>query len=137
MGFGAPVLDDLSARKVIRTIAPLTPRNYVMMEVKGNLLKDERAEQLKRFKGTEFKKIAKVIVGTPPKEWVEAVHAEILKEKQAKLDAEFEARKKEREKNKVLEERKKAIEERRKKVEEQRKKMVAAREQAAAEKKKN
>merc|ERR1712083_725670 len=99
------------------------------MEVKGNLLKDERAEQLKRFKNTEFKKIAKVIIGTPPKAWVEAVHAEILAEKQKKIDADFEARKKERE-------RKKTIEERRKKVEEQRKKMELAKKKAADEKKK-
>merc|ERR1711870_45989 len=99
-----------------------------VMEVKGNLLKEERAEQLKRFRGPEFKTIAKVIMGTPPKGWVEAVHAEILAEKQAKLDADFEAKKKEREK-------KKAIDERRKKVEEQRKKMEIAKKKAADEKK--
>merc|ERR1712217_112718 len=39
--FGAPALDSLSARSVIRTMAPLAPRDYVMMEVQGNLIKSE------------------------------------------------------------------------------------------------
>merc|ERR1712050_435651 len=61
--FGTPVVDNLSARSVISAIAPLAPRDYVVMEVKGNLIKAERAESLKRFKGPQFRRIAKVIMG--------------------------------------------------------------------------
>merc|ERR1711957_265751 len=100
---------------------------------KGNLLKADRAELLKRFKGPQFKRIAKVVMGDPPKEWIETVHAELLKEKQAKLDSMWEAQKKEKEKKKALEARKKQLEEQRKaieankkKVEEERKARVAA-----------
>lgn len=133
--FGSPALDELSARKVIQTVAPLAPRNYVMMEVKGNLLKEERAESLKRFSGPQFKRIAKVVMGDPPKDWMEAVHAEILAEKQSKLDIEYQARLKEKQRKKIAEERRKKVEEQRKKMEAAKKKVEEAKKEAAKKKK--
>merc|ERR1712194_132491 len=39
--FGVPLIDDsISTRTIISTVARLVPRNYVVMEVKGNLISD-------------------------------------------------------------------------------------------------
>eukprot|EP00435_Cladocopium_sp_Y103_P029277 s2363_g7.t1 len=42
--FGIQALDEMTPRKLLYTIAPLIPRNYVVMEVKSNLLKSERQD---------------------------------------------------------------------------------------------
>eukprot|EP00913_Durusdinium_trenchii_P019638 g18462.t1 len=40
MGMGVLALDDLCVRRVLHAVAPIQQRNYVVMEVRGNLLKD-------------------------------------------------------------------------------------------------
>merc|ERR1712087_475382 len=102
------------------------PRNYCVMEVKGNLLNAERTEWLKRFKGPEFKKVACVVMGNPPAKYSEAYHADLLKEKQGKLDEEWKKRKADRERKKQVAERQKKLQEARAKraaeIEEKKKK---------------
>merc|ERR1719401_649515 len=97
VSFGIQQLDDLSARRVIKTVAPLVPRNYIIMEVKSNLVKAERQDVLNRFSKPHFKRIAQVMMGEPPKDYQEAVRAAILKEKQDKMDEEWKAQQTERE----------------------------------------
>merc|ERR1712194_773403 len=41
-------LDDASMRRAVYMVAPMQERNYVVMEVKGNLVKAEREELVKR-----------------------------------------------------------------------------------------
>merc|ERR1712151_48707 len=133
--FGIPPLDDLSARKTLKTLAPMFPRNYCVIEVKGNLLKAERTEWLKRFKGPEFKKVACVVMGNPPAKYSEAYHADLLKEKQGKLDEEWKKRKADRERKKQVAERQKKLQEARAKraAEIEEKKKKEAEEKKAAE----
>merc|ERR1719188_2943039 len=77
--FGLPPLDDDTVNKVINAVAPALDRNYVVMEVKGNLLAEERKKVLERFPG--FKKVAQVVVGEPPEEYKQELQAQILAEK--------------------------------------------------------
>merc|ERR1711977_280047 len=76
--FGAPGIDDMNARKVIYNVAPLVPRDYLVMEVKSNLIKSDRKEMLGRFRMPHFKKVAKVMIGAPPKDFISAVHEKLL-----------------------------------------------------------
>ncbi|CAK0897601.1 unnamed protein product, partial [Prorocentrum cordatum] len=54
--FGIYGIDDMATRKVLLNVAPLVPRDYVVMEVKSNLIKSERKELLGRFRMPHFKK---------------------------------------------------------------------------------
>merc|ERR1719453_2553782 len=38
VSFGVPAVDDFGVRKVIAAVAPVVPRNYLVMEVKSNLI---------------------------------------------------------------------------------------------------
>ncbi|MCS5643246.1 MAG: hypothetical protein NZ807_08315 [Dehalococcoidia bacterium] len=65
--FGAHKLNNLDAglRRILTQIAPLQQRNYIVMDFKGNLLENARAETLKRFDVTYYKHIAMILVGEP------------------------------------------------------------------------
>lgn len=98
---GLPLLDDWSVRKILSTVAPTQPRSYVVMEVKSNLLKEERQMLLRRFKRRGFKLVAQVVMGEPPAEFKETVYKQLLEEKQLKLDEEWKLRKAEKERERV------------------------------------
>merc|ERR1712187_492524 len=148
--FGLQYIDDHSIRKSIMTVAPLVPRHYIVMEVKGNLVAADRAENLKTFSASHFKRVAQVVMGEPPNEFKEKVHEQVLKDKQLKSDAAWRRKKAEQERRKMLkqkakeqEEKKKAameeMKKRREAAEAKRKEMIAAaqkkREEAMAKKK--
>merc|ERR1712187_69352 len=46
MNFGMRDMDDGSVSRVLRSVAPVQTRNYVIMEVKGSLMKQDRKEML-------------------------------------------------------------------------------------------
>merc|ERR1711862_437931 len=60
--FGIPAMDDFSVRRVVNTVALMMPRNYVIMEVKSNLLAADRKETLKRFRYPGYKQVAHVVM---------------------------------------------------------------------------
>merc|ERR1711972_156515 len=121
--FGIPAMDDMSAHRTMDSIAPVVPRNYVVMEVKQNLVQADRQENLKRFNAPHFKKIAHVVMGEPSAEYKTFVQKKLLEEKQSKSDAEW--------KMKRLEKvRKKQIEIRQKQFAEMQKKKAEAEEEA-------
>merc|ERR1712048_371039 len=99
---GVQGLDDLSASRLIKTVAPLVPRHYVVMEVKQNLAETDRLANLKKFSSRHFKKVAHVVMGEPSAAHKELVHDKLLKAKQLKLDAKFIAKKAEKEKKKLI-----------------------------------
>merc|ERR1719210_3045982 len=74
MNFGIAQMDDFSIRRVLNTVAPVQNRNFVVMEVKSNLIKEERKELLKRFSASHFKKVAQIMIGEPTKGFKEQVH---------------------------------------------------------------
>eukprot|EP00931_Biecheleriopsis_adriatica_P064435 TRINITY_DN39212_c0_g1_i1.p1 TRINITY_DN39212_c0_g1~~TRINITY_DN39212_c0_g1_i1.p1 ORF type:complete len:900 (+),score=229.97 TRINITY_DN39212_c0_g1_i1:49-2700(+) len=87
MGMGISAIDDLSVRRVLREVAPIQNRNFVVMEVKGNLNKDERSDLASRW--TSFKRVATVVIGEPPPAFKKATQVQMLKLKQETSDAEF------------------------------------------------
>ncbi|CAE7405945.1 Hnrnpu [Symbiodinium pilosum] len=127
--YGLPSLDDTSTQKAVSMLAPMQPRNYVVMEVKSNLIKEdrtegnlsnlsehlsmgERAQVLKRFPSTHFKK-----------EYKKRVRNKILKAKQDKADSTWRIKKAQQEQKKRMAARQKELEAARKQAEENRKKM--------------
>eukprot|EP00930_Biecheleria_cincta_P087647 TRINITY_DN7687_c0_g1_i1.p1 TRINITY_DN7687_c0_g1~~TRINITY_DN7687_c0_g1_i1.p1 ORF type:complete len:1093 (+),score=298.96 TRINITY_DN7687_c0_g1_i1:83-3361(+) len=87
MDFGIKPLDDGDARKLLRSIAPVAPRNFVVMEVQKNLLPDERRKSLANFDPADFKRIAVVVMGEPPADFKAKVQEELLAEKKQKAGA--------------------------------------------------
>merc|ERR1712039_691556 len=122
--FGLPGMDDQSIRKVLYNLLPHIPRNYVIMEVKANLIKEARAELLDRFSAPHFKTVATVVMGNPSDEYKEKKLSKVLEEKQAKANTEWKAKKAEEERKKQVALRQKQLADMRKKAEEQRKKVL-------------
>merc|ERR1712217_532568 len=89
--FGIRDLDSNTLPQMVQAIAPLRKQSYVVMEVKKNLIADERKRQLEEFSNDEYKKIAVVVMGEPTAEFKARTHSAILAEKQKK--AREEARK--------------------------------------------
>merc|ERR1712137_124055 len=100
--FGLGLVDDQSIRRAITSIAPLVPRHYIIMEVKENLVADDRKANLERFNLPHFKKIAKGMMGEPADEYKEKVYAQMLVDKQTKSDREFKQAKIEKQRKKVI-----------------------------------
>merc|ERR1712085_87769 len=120
--FGLQGMDDFSIQRVLRAVAPVVPRNYVVMEVKSNLIAEERKEVVRRFSAKMFKTTAHVVMGEPNEEFKKMQLDKLLKEKQEKETAAWKAKKAEKEKKKQLELRQKQLAEVKKKAEEERKK---------------
>merc|ERR1712060_14410 len=96
--------------------------NYVIMEVKANLVASERKEVLKRFSAPQFKRVAQVVMGEPTENYKKMQIGKLLHEKQEKADMEWRAKKADEERKRQVEVRQKQLQEMRKKADEQRKK---------------
>merc|ERR1712014_99865 len=92
MGFGIGVLDDHSIRRVLQAVAPVQQRNYVVMEVKSNLMKEERKELVSKWAGSSVKKTAVCMMGDPPASFKKRSQEVALAQKQQASDAEFRAK---------------------------------------------
>merc|ERR1719384_889524 len=68
---------------MIHSVAPTLKRNYVVMEVRNNLLASERKSTLDMF-GDNFKKVALVVMGEPPEDFKASVYQRLLQEKREK-----------------------------------------------------
>merc|ERR550534_2558287 len=142
--FGLPGMDDFSVRRVLSSVTSALPRNYVVMEVKANLIEADRKAVLKRFSAPHFKKSARVVMGEPSEEFKAMKHAKLLKDKQEKSDVAWKAKKAEEKRKKDIEKRqkelavmrKKAAEDAKKKAEEFRKKAEEAKKKIEDAKKK-
>eukprot|EP00932_Pfiesteria_piscicida_P020868 SRR837773.7669.p1 GENE.SRR837773.7669~~SRR837773.7669.p1 ORF type:complete len:516 (+),score=109.15 SRR837773.7669:139-1548(+) len=120
--FGLPSMDDYSVQRVLKAVAPVIPRNYIVMEVKGNLIESERAEVLQRFSSPHFKKVAHVVMGEPDAEFKKMQLDKLLKEKQEKADVSWKSKKAEDKRKQEMEKRQKQLAEMKKKADEARKK---------------
>merc|ERR1711904_343893 len=84
MEFGIREFDDESGlSRMIKFVAPMLQKKYVVMEVRKNLLANERKTLLEYFPG--FKKTALIVMGEPPKEYKAKIQSIILEEKKAKV----------------------------------------------------
>jgi len=136
MGFGIPQIDNGSAKKALITFCTLQRRKYVVMEVKGNLVKEDRALALEPFKSANFKTSAVVLVGTPPNEFKKRSQALLLKEKQAASDKEHNDKFENTMKKWLFDKKQKELEKARKKAAKDREKAAKARAKAIEEAKK-
>merc|ERR1719362_2818843 len=112
--FGIPFMDDSSVRRVLDAIAPAQRRNYIVPELKANLVSGERSEALNKFSALEFKRTAKVIMGEPDEDFKQKIQALMLAEKQTAAEAKKKAAAQEQERKRLLLEKKKKAEEARK-----------------------
>jgi len=110
-GFGIPSLDDGSVRRVLSGVAPLLKRNYVVAEVKANLMAAERNRSLAQFSSPKWSKVAKVIIGKPDKAYSARVLQAILADKKAKAESEKKKKQAEVTRKRLLAERAKKAEE--------------------------
>lgn len=123
--FGVADLDDMSLRRMLLQVAPLQNRSYVVMEVKSNLMKEERAQALTRFDTERFARMAIVVMGEPTKQFKTHIQQLMLSQKQAASDLAFTAKKAEEARKKMLEKRLKELEKARKQQERERKRKLA------------
>merc|ERR1712048_782 len=86
MNFGIPLLDDFSVQHILKEVIPTMQRNFVVVDVKGNLLADERKAAIARFADSDFKKVAHVLIGEPSADFKKYVQGIVLKDKQEKAD---------------------------------------------------
>jgi len=117
MQFGVQALDDLTVCEILKTVAPVLERNLIVMEVKANLIKDDREALAKRFALDHCKKVAMVVMGEPDAAFKTKTHELLLKEKQEKADQEFKIHQLEEAQKRQLEKRKREIEKEHKKAE--------------------
>merc|ERR1712060_226979 len=111
MTFGIRDLDDgVGVRRILHAVASVQQRNFVIMEVKGNLIKEERQEMLSIFSGSRFKKSATIVAGEPNLEFKRKIQEVVLKQKQDAADKEFEVKKAEAARQKLFEQKRKELE---------------------------
>jgi|Transcript_41718 hypothetical protein len=126
--------DTTAIRNALMELVAIQPRDLVFMEVKSNLIKEERVAALAKLKNSGFKTVADVAIAEPPKSFAKVVNEKTLAAKQkasditfkaqkAKEKAEWMARKKQKEAAKI---KKKAEKEQKKKMAEMQKKREEA-----------
>jgi len=114
MKFGIREMDDMSVKRLLSNIAPVACQNFIVPELRANLLAHERKDALSKFALPNFKKTAAVIMGEPTAEYKAKVKDIILAEKKNKVELERKKKAAEEERKRVLEEKKKKAEEARK-----------------------
>lgn len=90
MGFGVSALDDGSMRRTLQALVSIQPRNFIVVEMKSALLKEERRELALRWGG--YTRIATVLVGEPPAAFKEFSQDRMFKAKQEAKVAEAKAK---------------------------------------------
>merc|ERR1712187_344399 len=94
LGFGIKDVDGGTVSQMIQVVTPLQKRNYVAMQVKKNLIAEERQKVLEQFDPAEFKRVAVVVMGEPPAAFKAKVHAAMLAaKKKTAVDAAVKAKK--------------------------------------------
>eukprot|EP00927_Polykrikos_kofoidii_P012524 TRINITY_DN153_c0_g2_i1.p1 TRINITY_DN153_c0_g2~~TRINITY_DN153_c0_g2_i1.p1 ORF type:complete len:938 (+),score=215.02 TRINITY_DN153_c0_g2_i1:58-2814(+) len=135
LNFGVPLMDDGSVRRVINSIVSAVPRNYVVMEVKQNLVRSDRVENLKRFPKAIFQRSARIVMGEPSSKFKNLVKTKFLKEKQEKANVEWRLKKLEKERHRLIEKRKQEVADKQRQVAEEAKRMAEEAKKAAEAKK--
>merc|ERR1712194_400161 len=120
MNLNCPEIDNGVVNRMIKTFAPMQGRNYVVMEVKGNLIGEDREALLKQFPGSAFRKVAHVQIGEPNAEFKKKTQDVTLQRKQAASDADFRRKQANEKAKKLAEKKRKEAEKARKKAEKER-----------------
>jgi len=107
MKFSVPGMDDAVIRRLLTHLATTANRNFVVPELKGNLLAAARQSMVKKFGMPKFKKVAMVVVGEPTAEFKARTQELIVKDKKAHIESERKSKKAAAERLKVMQDRKK------------------------------
>merc|ERR1712238_547430 len=110
LNFDKQCFDDHSMSRMIKNIAPLQKRNYVIMEVRNNLMKDARKKVISKFPSSVFRKVAQVQMGEPSIEFKKRAQELTLQRKQTASDAKFRAETLEAKRKKDMERKQKLAE---------------------------
>merc|ERR1712226_529293 len=110
MDMGIEPFDKGLLQSMIYSVAPIQNRNYVVMEVRSNVVKDERATLLQRFSSDTFKKVAHVQLGEPNKEFKAKTQEVTLAQKQKASDIEFRRKQAQEKQKKAAEKKAKEVE---------------------------
>mmetsp|Transcript_69923 Transcript_69923/g.167840 ORF Transcript_69923/g.167840 Transcript_69923/m.167840 type:complete len:806 (+) Transcript_69923:48-2465(+) len=108
--FGLPSLDDGSVLKTLLTVASATKRSYLLLGVKSGLATEDRKTMLAKFNRPHFRRVAKVMMGEPAKEYKEVVQALLLADKKAKAEQERKKKQAEEDQKRRQEMRKRSME---------------------------
>jgi len=131
MQFGVPAIDDLSIFEVLKCIAPTMERNLVVMEVKSNLIKEERQALLKKFQHPHFNKVAVVVMGSPSEDFKAKTQELMLQEKQEKSDADFKKQQAEEQQKRLAMKRQREMEQQQRRQERAAKRLKRQQDEAA------
>jgi len=82
-GFGVPSFDNGTVKQLLAGGVSEQKRNVLMMEVRGNLVKEDRKSMLNKFRQSHHRKIAEVMIGNPDDAFRERTQSRLLTEKQA------------------------------------------------------
>lgn len=78
LNLGFPTLDDRSCIRTLRHLAGGAPcRSYVSMDLRQNLTKSDRESLLQLFPSDRFSRVARVMIGDPPRD-VKDKHRKML-----------------------------------------------------------
>merc|ERR1712157_587067 len=88
MKFDIPLMDDGSVQRILNAVAPSMQRNYIIPELKANIIAEDRKKCLATFRRPYFTRKAKVLMGEPNADYKSMAQKIILKEKEAKARAE-------------------------------------------------
>mmetsp|Transcript_74979 Transcript_74979/g.163687 ORF Transcript_74979/g.163687 Transcript_74979/m.163687 type:complete len:969 (+) Transcript_74979:121-3027(+) len=78
---GVRDIDEYLVQSSLRTVMSMLPRNCAVMEVRNNLLAEERSRALTKFDRSSYRRIALVAVGEPPESFKEKAWSAALEEK--------------------------------------------------------
>merc|ERR1712217_280492 len=123
--FTLETIDKGHLLRRMRAVAAMQRRNYVLMDVRDNLIAESREELLKPFSSDAFKKIAHVQLGEGNAEFKKKALEVALQKKQDASDKAFRAEKVAEKRAKLAETRKKEVEKAKKKQEKERTKKIA------------
>jgi len=109
--FGLHEMDNQSIKRAIEFVSPMFKRNYLIMQLRSNLVSEERAAVMRRFAAPHFKKVVCVMVGQPGAEHIASVQKQMLADKELAASAGAKKKKAEAERNRLMEVRRKKAEE--------------------------
>merc|ERR1711972_765562 len=136
MKLDCPDIDNGAVDRMIKACAGTQARNYVVMEVRSNLIADQREALLKKFPSHLFRRVAHVQLGDPDADFKKKTQLVMLDRKQAASDIEFKKKQAEEKRKRLTEKKRKEAERAKKKAEKERaKKAKELKKKQEAEKK--
>merc|ERR1712083_421662 len=84
VSYGIPSFDNGSVKQILTNSACVQERNIIVMDIKGNLLKEDRIAALKRHRAPHLRKVARVLFGDQTSDYRDTVLKTMLKAKQEK-----------------------------------------------------